>query len=290
MNNNEKNTLRRFGKILAYTLFFVTVIVLSLSVFFTFRHTLIHFSLDFYYPFLLSLNKVESSLALEALQRMPKQKLAELTTILTKQNAILAAQNSKDIQIRDENNELRSMLSLSPYKDFQSVYAEIIARNPASWTEQFVVSKGRTDNISRGDAVLAAISSPQNHSIIPVFVGRVTEVSNHTAVIATIINSQCQLSVKLNNSGAVGTMKGDGGLNGTACVSQLSKDINVNTGELVNTSGLTNRIPQGISVGRVSSTKRDNSGSILYKDITITPLVSLETLRFVLILSQQKKD
>ena len=227
----------------------LVIAVLVLTGFFTFRRSLAHFSMDFYYPFYQAAKDIELSGARQALAMQPRRKLASAVEQLQRQNALLAAQVQRLREVDADNERLRQELRMPRWSGFHEVYAEVILRDPATWSEQFVISKGLNDGIETGDLVLTFQFA--EHGGIPgcVVAGRIIEASAHTAVVATVVNPACRLSVTLAESGASGTLTGNGAYSMTALVSRLPLKNKYGIGEMVLTSGFSERTPQGICVG-----------------------------------------
>ena len=137
---------------------------LVLTGFFTFRRTLARFSLDFYYPFYQAAKHVELGAARQALAMQPRQKLASAVEQLQRQNAMLAAQVQRLREMEADNERLRQELRMPRWSDYREIYAEVILRDPATWNEQFVISKGLNDGIETGDLVLSFEFAPERVS------------------------------------------------------------------------------------------------------------------------------
>ena len=184
----------------------VVLAALVLTGFFTFRRTLARFSMDFYYPFFQAAKHVELSAARQALALQPRQKLALAVEQLQRQNAMLAAQVQRLREMEADNERLRQELRMPRWSGYNEVYAEVILRDPSTWSEQFVISKGLNDGIETGDLVLTFDFAPRGGTPSCVLAGRVVETSARTSVVATIVNPACRLSVTLAESGANGTL------------------------------------------------------------------------------------
>ena len=83
-------------------------------------------------------------------------------------------------------------------------------------------------------------------------VGYVFDVSNHYAIVKTLISDNPNLDVFLPN-GAFGLLKWDGKSSKEVYITGIANDIEVNIGDEVRTRGSRGHFPRGILVGRVSS-------------------------------------
>jgi len=285
----------------------VILVALVLAGFFSFRRTLARFSMDFYYPFYQAAKKVELTAAGQALAMRPRQELAIAVEQLQRQNADLAAQVKCLGDLEAENEYYRQALNMPRWVGFREVYAEVILRDPASWNEQFVISKGKKDGIAAGDLVLTFRFASRGGTPECVVAGRIIEASEHTAVVATVVNPECRLSVYLDDSNANGTLVGNGTSTMTARVLHLPlKDGEDRAGyssdEKVVTGGFSEQLPPGklvsfseqtppgILVGFLtvspSGIKRaavvHESG--LYAEAWMKPAAQLDMIRFVVVL------
>ena len=269
----------------------VILAALVLAGFFTFRRPLARFSMDFYYPFYQATKHVELAAARQALAMQSRQELAASVEQLQRQNAMLRAQVQQLLELEADNERLRQELRMPRWSGFREIYAEVILRDPATWSEQFVISKGLDDGIETGDLVLTFRFAQRGGTPSCVLAGRVVETTAHTAVVATVINPACRLSVTLAESSASGTLTGNGANSMTALVSRLPLKNKYGIGDTVLTSGFSERTPQGICVGYLTEAPVGaNRAAVihdggLYAEAWMTPAVDLDNIRFVVVLS-----
>ena len=177
------------------------------------------------------------------------------------------------------------------WSGYREVYAEVILRDPSTWSEQFVISKGLNDGIETGDLVLTFRFAPRGGTPDCVLAGRVVEASANTSVVATVVNPACRLSVSLAESSANGTLTGNGSSSMTALVSRLPLKSKYGIGEMVLTSGFSERTPRGICVGYLTDAPVGVSRAAvvhdggLYAEAWMTPAATLDTIRFVVVLT-----
>ena len=281
----------KVSRIVLFAAIPVVIAALVLTGFFTFRRTLARFSLDFYYPFYQAAKKVELAGARQVLALQSRQDLAAAVEQLQRQNALLAAQVELLREMEADNERLRQELRMPRWSGYNKVYAEVILRDPATWTEQFVISKGMNDGIETGDAVLTFQFAPRGGTPSCVLAGRVIETYSRTSVVATVVNPACQFSVSLAESGASGTLTGNGADAGTALISRLPLKSKYGLGEMVLTSGYSERTPQGICIGVLTEAPMGaNRAAVvhdggLYAEAWMKPAVSLDNIRFVVVLT-----
>ncbi|MBR4718523.1 MAG: rod shape-determining protein MreC [Lentisphaeria bacterium] len=289
MTSIKKKT--NISRVVLFAAIPVVLAALILTGFFTFRRTLARFSLDFYYPFYQAAKHVELPVARQALAAQSRQKLASAVEQLQRQNALLAAQVQRLRELEADNERLRQELRMPRWSGYHEVYAEVILRDPATWSEQFVISKGLNDGIETGDLVLTFDFAPRGGTPQCVLAGRVIEASARTSVVATVVNPACRLSVSLAESGANGTLTGNGSSSMTALVSRLPLKSKYGIGEMVLTSGFSERTPRGICVGYLTDAPVGGSRAAvvhdggLFAEAWMRPAVSLDMIRFVVVLT-----
>ena len=289
MTSIRKKT--NLSRIVLFAAIPVVLAALVLTGFFTFRRTLARFSMDFYYPFFQAAKHVELTAARQALAAQPRQKLAAAVEQLQRQNAMLAAQVQRLGELDADNERLRQELRMPRWSGYREVYAEVILRDPSTWSEQFVISKGLNDGIETGDLVLTFDFAPRGGTPRCVLAGRVIEASARTAVVATVVNPACRLSVTLAESGANGTLTGNGSSSMTALVSRLPLKSKYGIGEMVLTSGFSERTPRGVCVGYLTDAPVGvNRAAVvhdggLYAEAWMSPAASLDAIRFVVVLA-----
>ena len=281
----------KVSRIVLFAAIPVVLAALVLTGFFTFRRTLARLSLDFYYPFYQAAKKTELAVARQSLATQPRQKLASAVDQLQRQNAILAAQVQRLREMEADNERLRQELRMPRWTGYHEVYAEVILRDPSTWSEQFVISKGLDDGIETGDLVLTFQFASRGGTPSCVLAGRVVETSSNTSVVATVVNPACRLSVSLAESGANGTLTGNGSSSMTALVSRLPLKSKYGIGEMVLTSGFSERTPRGICVGYLTDAPVGAHRAAvvhdggLYAEAWMRPAAELDMIRFVVVLT-----
>lgn len=281
----RKNNL---GKWLAAVMIFLLVLTFGAALFFVLRPVFIRFSMDFYYPVLKAVRTAERFSAEKALLSLDKNELARALTRLRQENLVLEAENAAMYRFRQEYAELRMNAGMKPPPEFRAVCAEVLLRDPASWKETFTIDRGRGDGIREGDLVVATCRVGDRGDPVTGVVGRIHSASNHSAVVATLLSSDCTLGTTQAESGVYGILCGTGG---EALISSLPVNARYGVGEIVMTSGFSEAIPAGIAVGSVAAdgkgapaVRKTRDG--LSAEARMIPLLDLDSLRFVVVLSR----
>ncbi len=235
-------------------------------------------------PFLRTGAWVENRVAVAVKSFMPlsaveRDMLRELQVKVQEQRLRLIAAESAMV----ENRQLREMFDLPAPDGWRSVVAPIVLRDPISWNRRLRLGKGSDHGIVLGAAVLDGDK----------VVGRVVEVSRQSAVVATVLDVECRLSVKLGDDVGVGVLRGgdnDGFNNSSAhffTVDLLPKDGRYKVGQPVFTSGLSGVVPAGFRVGFLVADDDARVARIIdssYARVNVKPASDLKNCRFLAIL------
>ena len=173
-----------------------------------------------------------------------------------------------------EAERLEKLFDLKAKSSYQTVEAQVIARDPSMWFDNIVIDKGRWSGVEVNMAVVAPGG----------IVGRVVSTSPWSAQVMLITNEKSGAGAvvgQLGQSNALGSIKGLGesGLLEMRYVSGLEK---VQVGDPVITTGQDGIYPAGYNVGAVVEA---NPGSATQTQaIRIRPTAGLDRLKEVAVL------
>jgi rod shape-determining protein MreC len=274
------------GLLIASILLGVLVVIINFQHIKRFAYKI---SSDFLYPFIDAPNSGSKKISDIRLLSKSKEELAMIAERYKKENNKLLAELASIEDLRTENKTLRNLLSVPERPAYKYIFAELIIRDPAFWDEKFTINKGEDDNIKPGSIVLTTVDSKDNTQMSKLaVVGRVVDVTNHTATISTIFSQDCKLSVKLSASNVTGILNG-GKREGNllwANITYLPRDINYAAGEPVYTSGVTSWSPGNLYIGKLmgkskATIKIQNN---LYVKAKLLPEANINNLKFVMIM------
>ena len=182
--------------------------------------------------------------------------------------------------LRKENNRLqeailaeerlKKLYPLQAQHSSPAIIARVFARDPSSWFKTLLIDKGEKGGISKDMAVVVSEG----------VVGRVIEVSAHTAKVLLVSDSNSAVDVIIQRSRTQGIMEGKVEEFGILKYVQKSDDVQVD--DKVITSGLGGIFPKGLIVGTVTKVERKRPGVFQY--IEVTPTVNFSRLEEVLVL------
>lgn len=203
----------------------------------------------------------------EALQKQVDELTVELNTMNLEQY---------------ELQNLRELLELDQkYPSYEKVAANVIGKDSSNWFSNFTINKGTNDGIEVDMNVIAGSG----------LVGIVTEVGPNYATVTSIINDTAKVS------GMVTTTSDNLIVNGSLqsmsenMVIEFSNlndsDNEVQVGNPIVTSYISDKYQQGILIGYISSMEMDANN--LTKSGTITPAVDFEHIEEVLVILDKKQ-
>jgi len=172
-----------------------------------------------------------------------------------------------NIELKEENDSLKSLLGISNVlSDFEIINGVVISRNPTYWLDEIVVNRGSKNGVEEGMAVIVSEG----------LVGYVSDVYSNSSRITLITNSSYNnTSVKINNLYLILEFDEEGNL----IVNQLDNNDSIKVGDIVLTSGLTDKYPSGITVGYVSKIEDNTYG--VGKKLYISLYYDLNSIRYV---------
>ena len=246
--------------------------------------TALRVSADYYFPFLKSAQAIEDTVADQTLLLQNKLTLARALRRMMRENNLLTAERAVVSDLKKENAELRALMKLEPKGTFRPVFAEVLARNPMTWQEQFTIDKGSRHGIKPGDLVVAASRPDSRTGPVMAVIGRVKTASGHTAVVSTVLSQDFRLSVSLPDTRTSGILEGAHRISDMCAVLKfLPLNTALAPGQLVCTNSFSGNSPPGLPVGKIVSpgTAREQSRNQLYLETGVRPFESPAEVRFV---------
>lgn len=192
----------------------------------------------------------------------------------------LTIENNSLQQDKYELERLRELYQLDQeYKDYKKVGARIIGKEPGNWFHMFLIDKGTNDGISIDSNVIAGSG----------LVGKVVDVSADSATVRSIIDDTSNVSGTVLSTSDNCTVNGNLELMQEGVIQfeqMVDSDNNVQNGDKVITSNISDKFLPGILIGYISQIN-DNSNK-LTKSGLITPAVDFEHLEEVLVILDKK--
>lgn len=196
---------------------------------------------------------------------------------LRAQNARLEEQVQRLSAEGIENRRLRSLLQLRERIGGEVIAATVIGRDvsPFFRVTRVEIDRGERDHLRAGMPVIASEG----------LVGQVRRTWGRYSDVLLIVDRTSAVDVVVQRTGARGMLRGTGESERyMARVQYLGREDAVRVGDLVHTSGLGQRFPASILVGRVTRIVRQDFG--LWQEVEVTPAVDFSRLEEVLILTE----
>ncbi|ABV35171.1 rod shape-determining protein MreC [Shewanella sediminis HAW-EB3] len=204
--------------------------------------------------------------------------------MLTKQNKELLRQQllmSERLQrfehLRQENDRLRALLGSPVHMDSKKVVAEVMEVASDPYHQYVVLNHGAMSGVFVGQPVVDAQG----------VVGQVVQVNELTSRVLLISDATHGIPVRVTRNDVRLVVKGTGVLDELE-LSYVSKSTDIRVGDLLVSSGLGNRFPEGYPVARVMSVVKDDGQS--YANVIAQPLAALDRIRYLLLIWPDEQD
>ncbi|MBK5071462.1 rod shape-determining protein MreC [Budviciaceae bacterium CWB-B4] len=180
-------------------------------------------------------------------------------------------------QLRQENNRLRELLGSPLRGDEHKMITQVLSTESDPYSYQVVIDKGFQDGVYEGQPVI-------NDKGV---VGQVVAVARNTSRVLLICDTSHSLPIQVLRNDirviAVGT-----GCTEDLQLEYLPRDTDIRVGDVLVTSGLGGRFPEGYPVAVVSSVTIDDQRANTV--IQAHPTVALQRLRYLLLLWPNDRD
>jgi len=201
------------------------------------------------------------------------------TIRLRQRNAELEAEISRlQTQVIELQQQLSVTNILSALVDFaranpENTYqaASVIGYDASPFVRYVLINLGSDQGLRRGMPVVTQAG----------LVGRVAAVTASAARVQLITDPASSVNVRLQPSGAQAVLTGQ--ITGDVLLDMIPQEANVQTGELVLTSGLGGGYPPDLLIGQVSSTR--SQAQALFQSATIQTVVDFSQLEIVLVIT-----
>lgn len=187
---------------------------------------------------------------------------------------VLERQSQKYASVAAELNRLRELLNASRLLDEGVVVAEMIGASPDSDNQYILINKGDVDGVTLGQAVLDANG----------LMGQVIEVSEFTSRVLLISDSRHAVPVQVNRNGVRAIAYGVGSLSYLE-LGNVPDTADIIEGDLLVSSGLGGRFPQGYPVASVVSIEHDPGRS--FARVKVVPEAELNRSRLLLLVFKE---
>ena len=204
---------------------------------------------------------------IDELRQQNEELKAELDNVKEK-NLVL-------VQDQIELNNLRELYALdNKIPGYDKVAARVIGKGSGNWFSTFTIDKGSRDGILVDMNVICGNG----------LVGIVTDVTDNTATVRSIIDGNSNVTGMLVTSSDTCNVRGDLELmdSGFIHLEYMQKDVDVSDGDMIVTSNISDKYIQGILIGYVKNITEDANS--LTQSGYLVPAVDFERLTEVLVI------
>ncbi len=173
-------------------------------------------------------------------------------------------------QLKVENQRLRLLLNSPLRTDEYKKIAEILTAETDRYRQQVVINQGREDGAYVGQPVIDEKG----------VVGQIISVGEKSSRVLLISDVTHSIPVQVLRND-VRVIASGSGRSDELTLDNVPRSVDIVKGDLLVTSGLGGRFPEGYPVAVVENVSRD--GSNYFATVTAKPLASLERLRYVLL-------
>ena len=180
----------------------------------------------------------------------------EQNRVLREKNLFLSLQVESMYNLKNENDELKKMLDFKNDTKFRVKSAKVINKGIQPNLASVLINIGAMDSVLKNQPVLTPYG----------VIGKVVELSSSNSIVQLISDNNFRISVRIMPSGATGILRW---LNsGLAQIREVQKNVQINIGDKVITSGYSDIYPAGLPVGEVAGVYDDRSS--YQKTINVT--------------------
>ena len=178
--------------------------------------------------------------------------------------------------LKRENEQLRDLLGSQARLPDAGLIAELVAVVPTVNTHQIIIDKGVNAAVEVGQAVIDSEG----------LFGQIVEVEQAQARVLLVTDISHAVPVQINRNGVRSIAAGTGLLDRLELES-VPTSADIVQGDLLETSGLGGRFPQGYPVGVVDSVVVEPTAS--YAHVSVRPAALLDRSRHVLVVTEGRQ-
>jgi rod shape-determining protein MreC len=206
-----------------------------------------------------------------------KKQLVEDNKTL-KMNELVYKERAIQLRIvQQENDRLRALLHSPVRVNVKTMLAEILSVDGDPYSQQVVINRGANDDVHEGQAIV------DDQGVV----GQVLHAGTITSRVLLITDVSHAVPVRIERNGTRLVANGTGNINRMS-INHVSNSTDIKPGDLLVTSGLGGKYPEGYPVARVTIVKKDESRPFAY--VQSEPIAQINRLRYLLLLWPQDKN
>lgn len=202
---------------------------------------------------------------------------------LVKANERLYNKLRQDFEMPDTINKIAidtiRIDSLEKYRKYLYMEAKVVGNSVSLPNNYIQLNRGSLQGLKKDMGVIDA-----NNAVV----GTVIDISNNFAVVMSLLHMQSNTSAKLKKTGETGNIVWDGIKPGIVLLKEIGKNVKVNIGDSVITSGFSDKFPYGLLIGtitEIASAKSSNNYTLKVKTAA-----NFYNAQFVYIINNLQKE
>lgn len=181
---------------------------------------------------------------------------------------------TQNINLRIENNALRSILGIEAREDLDLQAGRVIGYYQSKWQSEVLLNIGRQQGVQEGMAVI------NDGGLI----GRVVLAGDRSCRVRLINDPNSSIGARILTSRSLGVVEGSA--DKTMELNYIPKEEFVYSGDIVITAGTSPDFPAELLIGRISQVTTQQNDAYLH--IIIEPYANLKSLEYVMVIKGGK--
>lgn len=191
---------------------------------------------------------------------------------------LLEAKLQRLLSLQKENAQLRRLLDYTSENDStQFLLAELLFVKTNPYRHVIILNRGRKEHVKVGQAVFDAKG----------VVGQVVSVNELTSTVMLITDPHSTVPVKIARTGERAMVRGMADLHQLALIN-LPRTSTIRAGDVLLTSGLGKRFPEGSPLGKVIKVTKDAGEEFIR--VEVKPIAQFDKSRLMLLTHLDEKE
>jgi rod shape-determining protein MreC len=212
-----------------------------------------------------------------------KRDLLEENRMLKERINLLESTHRAYEALKAENARLREAVRLkTKFADYEIIGGNVISKESGNWFDNFRIDKGSKDGLGSDMVVVTHDNC---------LIGRIYMTDYNTSMVVSIIDQTMGVSGWISKPGGGAlTVKGDINLknSGLCRVTNINMEVNIQPGDIIETSGLGGIYPKGIIIGEVVAVV--DMPSLNERYALLKPMADFKRIDEVYVLKQRNEE
>ena len=202
---------------------------------------------------------------------------------LSEENVLLKKELTDQNNLNSELNKLKEFCKIAEKKQRKYFLAEVVGLSPFNFQPYFIINAGSEEGLKEGMPVISPlVSNVKTEEKGIVLLGIISEVKKNRAKVSSLYDDNFSASVYSIGEGGeknYGLVEGESDRIALSLISQKKK---IAVGISILTSGLDQKFPAGLYVGKVKSIEKSHG---IFKKIEVEPLFDWQNISKVLVVT-----